>query len=670
MQPSVIGRRAILQRGAAAAAFALAAPLARPRVAAAAAAAIAPRRVFFDDPDYQGVKISPDGEHLAYLAPLNGVRNLWVAPVADPRAGKPLTQATDRDIGGDSRWAFTNRHLVFFQDHDGDENWRGSSVAIDDGGTKLLTPERGVYALVKEIDRRFPEEMLFCHNQRDKRFFDLFRVNVVTGKSQLLFENREFEFIVADGEFRLRLAGRFAKDGTCDVVARQADGSWAPFTTIPIGDIDSTEFLEFSADGKILYALDTRDRDKAALVAIDMATREKKVLAADADADITWVTFSGRRPLAAAGEKARERWHPIDPATAHDLALLQKYGPGDNEFVSRSYRNHKVTAYYHRDDASGEYVLLDRDKGVVKPLYIAKKSLAKVALRPLEPVVIKARDGLVLNGYLTRPGEPAGAPPPLVLVIHGGPYWRDYWGFSATHQWLANRGYAALSVNYRGSTGFGKAFVTAADREWGGKMQDDLIDSLDWALAQGYGDPKRTAFFGGSYGGYTALEAATKTPDRFTCIVDLFGVSDLRTLMKTIPPYWGPWWSVWKNRLGDPDTAAGRAFLAERSPLTHIERATKPILIAQGMQDVRVVPAESEQMVRALKAKGVPVTYVTFRDEGHGFVRPENRLAFNAVAEAFLAKHLGGRCQPVGDDFAGSTIKIETGGELIPGLKA
>jgi len=255
-----------------------------------------------------------------------------------------------------------------------------------------------------------------------------------------------------------------------------------------------------------------------------------------------------------------------------------------------------------------------------------------------------------------------------VLVIHGGPYARDIWGFNATHQWLTNRGYTVLSVNYRGSTGFGKSFIAKADREWGGRMHDDLIDAVDWAVAQGIADPKRVGFFGGSYGGYSALMAATKTPDVFACIVDLFGISNLITFMATIPPYWGPWFSIWKNRLGDPGTEAGRAFLAERSPINHLERATKPILIAQGMRDVRVVAAESEQMVTALKQRGVPVTYITFPDEGHGFVRPENRLAFYGVTEAFLAKHLGGRCQPIGNDFAGSSLKVETGGELVPGI--
>jgi dipeptidyl aminopeptidase/acylaminoacyl peptidase len=666
MNRTAIDRRELM-RGAAA--FGLALPFAGLRPARGAAEAeLVDRRVFFDNPDYRSVYISPDGEHIAYLAPLGGVSNLWVAPAADPQSGRPLTHAGNRNLGGNFRWAHTNRHIVFFQEHEGDENWRASSVDIGDGAIRLLTPERGVKSFIQESDRKFPQEMLIRHNQRDKRFFDLFRVDIVTGRSELLYENRDYVFLITDSDFRLRLGGRFANDGSAEVFERREDDEWAPFITVPIGDLDGTRLLDFSADGKTLYMLDTRDRDKAALVAIDMATREKQVLAEDDEADIARVSFSHRRPLAAAAIKDRMRWHAIDPAAAKDLALLAGYRPGDIEFTGRSYGNRKVTVYFERDDASGEYVLLDREAGAVRPLYVQRKSLNGISLRPLEPVVITARDGLLLNGYLTRPAAAAGNPLPLVLAIHGGPYERDTWGFSPTHQWLANRGYAVLSVNYRGSTGFGKAFVTAADHEWGGRMHDDLIDALDWAVAKGIAEPKRVGFFGGSYGGYSALMAATKTPEKFACIIDLFGVSNLITFMKTIPPYWGPSFSIWKNRVGDPDTEAGRAFLNDRSPLNHIDRATKPILIAQGMRDVRVVPAESEQMVTALKEKGVPVTYVTFADEGHGFVRPANRLAFDAVAEAFLAKHLGGRFQPVGDDFAGSTIKIEAGGELIPGL--
>jgi dipeptidyl aminopeptidase/acylaminoacyl peptidase len=666
MQRHSINRRAFLRRVGFGAGLSL---LPAGAFAASEMPPLVARRVFFENPEYRNAQVSPDGRHLAYLAPLDGVRNLWVAPLDAPIDARPVSRATDRDVGW-YRWAHTNRHLVYFRDHDGDENWRASSVDLGSGATVLLTPESGVKSFLQEVDSRFPDEVLLRHNARDQRYFDLFRVNLVSGKSDLVYENHEYDSFVTDGAFRLRLGIRFDKDGNGEVMERTADGKWLPFTTIPIGDIDATNLLGFSADGNTLFMLDPRGRDKAVLAAVDMKSKRSTILAADEEADIVSVSFADRRPIAALAERQRAHWHAIDPSAGKDLALAAAYGPGDIEFVSRSKTNRQVIVYYERDAASGEYALIDHDASGMKRLYIQHKALNEVPLRPLEPVSFAARDGLTLRGYLTRPGAESGGKVPLVLVIHGGPYARDWWGFNSIHQWLANRGYAALSINYRGSTGFGKAFVTAADHEWGGKMHDDLIDGLDWTIAQGFVDAERVGFFGGSYGGYSALMAATKTPDRFACIVDLFGPSNLITLMKTIPAYWLPSISIWHNRLGDPNTEEGRAFLADRSPLNHLERATKPILIAQGLQDVRVVAAESEQMVDALKKRDVPVTYITFADEGHGFVRPENRLAFNAVAEAFLGKYLGGRVQPVGGDFAGSSLQIPTGRDLIPGLPA
>jgi len=631
--------------------------------------ALVARRVFFENPEYRNVQISPDGRHLAYLAPLDGVRNLWVAPLDAPHDAQPLTRITDRDIGSDYRWAYTGRHLVYSRDRDGDENWRYASVDMTTGATQPLSPERGVRAFIQEADHKFPSEMLLRHNARDKQFFDMFRVDLVTGKSELVYENREYYSLLTDSSFRLRLGARVVDDGSLAVFERGADGTWAPFTSIPIGDVDATDLLDFSEDGGTLYLLDSRGRDKAVLSAIDMATQQATVLAADDDADIVRVAFVKRRPVAAMAMTGRVRWHAIDPTFDKILLALAAHEKGDLYLLNFTERGRQAVAYYEHDAASGDYALLDRGAGTVRHLYAQHKALDHVPLRRLQPVTFAARDGLQLNGYLTRPEDTqAAGKPPLVLVIHGGPYARDQWGFNPTHQWLANRGYAALSINYRGSTGFGKAFVTAAVHEWGGKMHDDLIDGLDWAIAQGFGNPDRVGFFGGSYGGYSALMAATKTPEKFSCIVDLFGISNLMTFMATIPPYWTPWFRVWKIRLGDPDTEEGRALLAGRSPLNHLERASKPILIAQGLQDVRVVAAESEQMVTALRKRDVPVTYVTFADEGHGFVRPENRLAFYAVAEAFLAKHLGGWAQPVGDDFTGSSIQIPIGRDLVPGL--
>jgi dipeptidyl aminopeptidase/acylaminoacyl peptidase len=629
------------------------------------------RRVFFENPEYRNVQISPDGRHLAYLAPLQGVRNLWVASLDAPHDGQPLTRAIDRDIGWDYRWGYTNRHLVFVRDHDGDENWRATSVDMMTGATVPLSPERGVRAFVQESDHKFPTEMLLRNNERDKQFFDMFRVDLVTWKSGLVYENREYYSLLTDSFFRLRLGARVVDDGSLAVFERGEDGNWTPFTSIPIGDVDATDLLDFSEDGGTLYLLDSRGRDKAVLVALDMGTKQSTVLAADDEADIVRVAFVRRRPVAAMAMAGRVRWHAVEPGFEKILAALAAHEKGDLYFLNFTEPGRRAVAFYEHDAASGDYALLDRGAGTVRHLYVQHKALDQVPLRRLHPVTFAARDGLRLNGYLTRSDEAQGAgKPPLVLVIHGWPYARDQWGFNPTHQWLADRGYAALSINYRGSTGFGKAFVTAADHEWGGKMHDDLIDGLDWAIAQGFGDPERTGFFGGSYGGYSALMAATKTPERFACIVDLFGISNLMTFMATIPPYWSPWFRVWKIRLGDRDTEEGRALLADRSPLNHLERATKPILIAQGLKDVRVVAAESEQMVAALQKRNVPVTYVTFADEGHGFVRPENRLAFYAVAEAFLAKHLGGRVQPVGGDFAGSSIQIPAGRDLVPGLPA
>ena len=657
-------RRDFLHR---AALLGVALPLAGMEPARAQQTVLVARKVFFDNPDYINVRISPDGQNLAWVAPIDSVNNLWVAPVADVSAARPVTRITGRSIGTYFRWAYTNRHLIFFRDNDGDENWRAFSVDLKTDNIVALTPD-GAKSFLQGLDGKFPGEALVRHNQRDKRYFDLFRINVASGASELVYENKEYVWLVTDSDFKLRLGARYAADGSAEVFERRADGSFAPFMTIPIGDLDMTSFVDFSADGKTLYLIGARDRDKAALFAVDMATRNATLVAADEEADISLLALDDqRRMLAARSIRDRVRWNAIDPAVGRDLADLARR-PGDVTLVSHDFANRQMTVFYERDTESGEFALLDRQTHEVRKLFSQRKSLADVALSRMQPVVIPARDGLRLHGYLTQPVNAPGGPQPMVLVIHGGPYLRDSWGFNSVHQWLANRGYAVLSVNYRGSTGYGKAFVKAADREWGGRMHDDLIDAVDWAVGQGIADPKRIGFYGGSYGGYSALTAATRTPEVFACIVDIFGISNLVTFMATIPPYWGPWFSIWKNRLGDPDTEAGRAFLLERSPITHIDKVVRPILIAQGMRDVRVVAAESEQMVKALKQRGVPVTYITFPDEGHGFVRPENRMAFTAITEAFLAKHLGGRYQPVGGDFAGSSLKIETGGELIPGI--
>jgi dienelactone hydrolase len=628
----------------------------------AAARPLVPRETFFGDPDVAWAQLSFDGAWVAYIAPVDGVRNLWVAPIADPRAGRPVTRVTERPIGFFFQWAYTNRHLVFFEERDGDENWRASSVDIQDGTIVPLTPPRGVRARLQEVSQRFPREMLFSHNEREKQFFDIFRIDVVTGQSSRLFENHQFAWLVTDSSFQLRLGVRFLKDGSVEVLERRPSGTWMPFMSIARSEVDATRLLDFSAD-----------RDKASLTSVDTATRRARVITADPDADVTGVLLHRvtRRPLAASAMVDRRRWRAVDPAFAADLNTIQSSTTGDIDLIGLSADASRVMVLLQHDAASPQFAVYDRATRRLRPLFKARSRLDGVPLRPLEAVTFPARDGLKLQGYLTRPA-PDARNVPMVLVIHGGPYTRDEWGYHSTHQWLANRGYAVLSINYRGSTGFGKAFVTAADREWGGKMHDDLIAGVDWAVGRGIADPKRVGFLGGSYGGYAALTAATKTPEVFACIVDIYGIANLLTFMAAIPPYWAPMFSVWKNRLGDPDTEEGRAFLRERSPLTHIDRAFRPILIVQGLEDVRVTRAESEQMVAVLKQRNVPVTYVVFPDEGHGFSKPKNQIAFRAVTEAFLAKHLGGSAEPIdrARDFAGSSITIEVGANHIPGLES
>jgi dipeptidyl aminopeptidase/acylaminoacyl peptidase len=348
---------------------------------------------------------------------------------------------------------------------------------------------------------------------------------------------------------------------------------------------------------------------------------------------------------------------------------LAKASTGDMIYAARSQDSRNWVAYYDHDNAPGQYVHYDRDRKRTRVLFSSRPALEKAPLVRLAPVVVRARDGLELVCYLSRPrGAVKGRPLPMVLFVHGGPWFRDAWGLVPTHQWLANRGYVVLSVNYRGSTGFGKAFVNAANLEWGGKMHDDLIDAVDWAIAQRIADPERIAIYGGSYGGYAALVGATFTPEKFACAIDLVGISNLVTFINTIPDYWRPSQTLWKARMGDFTTEEGRKFLEERSPLNRVDRIVRPLLIAQGANDPRVKASESDQIVKAMQERGIPVTYLYYPDEGHGFRRPENRRSFNAVVEAFLARHLGGTFEPVGEDFVGSSIEFRTGRELIPGL--
>lgn len=617
------------------------------------------------------MRISRDGTRIAFRAPVDGALSLWVAPIDDLDKGRPMTAATDHNLGPWIVWMHDNRHVVFFRDQDGDENWRAWRLDLQTADLRPLTPGPGVTCFIQQSSRHFPSELLVAHNERDRRYFDIYRMDVASGASTLVQANEGFAGYFTDQRFLVRYAVRRAENGDVEYLQRGADGEWDLFTRIGADDAKGTRAIEFSDDGRELYWLDSRGRDTAAAVAQDLESGAMRVLAEDQRADFTTLLLDPvtQRPVAAAAVFERTRWQVLDPDYEGDFNHLTRQSSGDLAITGMSQdRRNWIVAYLH-DNAPLEYFHYDRDARQARRLFSSTRALEGAPLVTTEPASIRARDGLELVSYLSRPRNARpGARLPMVLLVHGGPWSRDVWWLNPEHQWLANRGYAVLSVNFRGSTGFGKAFVNAANLEWAGRMHDDLIDAVDWAVAAKIADPARVAIMGTSYGGYAALVGLTFTPEKFACAVDIVGISNLMTFLNTIPEYWTPWKSLWKVRMGDYTTEAGQRLLEERSPLNRADRIVRPLLIAQGANDVRVKPSESEQIVAAMQRHGIPVTYVYYLDEGHGFRRPENRRSFAAVAEAFLATHLGGGCEPVGDDFNGSTIEFRAGRELIPGL--
>jgi dipeptidyl aminopeptidase/acylaminoacyl peptidase len=404
---------------------------------------------------------------------------------------------------------------------------------------------------------------------------------------------------------------------------------------------------------------DARGRDTAVLARLDLSSGETTVLAADARADIggVIVDIETRTPRAYTVVVERLEYHALDNTMARDLGFLARSGIGDWALTSRTEDDGRWIVSANSDTRPAVEYLYDRSAQTLREVLRARPELDDAPLRQMYPVRIEARDGLSLVSYLTKPDT--AMLPPLILLVHGGPWARDYYGYNAWHQWLANRGYAVLSVNFRGSVGFGKAFINAGDGEWGQRMDDDLCDAVAWAVAEGHVDPARVAIMGTSYGGYATLVGLTRHPELYACGVDIVGPSNLETLLRTIPPYWEAIRADLYRAIGNIDTAAGLAQARERSPLFRAANIRKPLLIAQGANDPRVKQAESDQMVAALRASGIPVTYVLFPDEGHGVVRPENAIACNGLIEEFLARHLGGIAEPTSaEEMAASTAKI------------
>jgi len=636
------------------------------------------RAKLFGNPSRSGASLAPDGKHLAWLAPRDDVMNIWIAPIDKLDAARPLTASKDRPIRT-VFWSPDSSMVMYIQDKAGDENFLLYSVDVRSGGERTLTPFEKTRVQIVSVSPLIKDRILVGLNNRDPQWHDIHSLDLQTGKLTEIMRGDGYAGFVADATHALRLALRPNAAGGMDYFT-VSDGkvSAKPVASTGLDDSLTTSPAGFTTDGKTLYWIDSRGRNTAALIAQDAATGTTRIIGQNARADISNAMSNPRTGVieAYAVTYLRDEWTALDPIIGADLDWLREQLKGDINVSSRTEDDRLWTVAVDPVVAPASVHLYDRKKKTLIQLYVSRPELVGAPLQAMYPVEIKSRDGLTLPSYLTLPPgvDPDGdgvpsAPVPMVLFVHGGPWARDDYGYSPYHQWLANRGYAVLSVNFRGSTGFGKAFISAGDLEWGRKMHDDLIDAVDWAVKRGVTPKDQVAIMGGSYGGYATLAGLTFTPTSFACGVDIVGPSNLETLLKTVPPYWKPLIEQFHQRMGNPNTPEGLALLKERSPLYKAENIVRPLLIGQGANDPRVNQAESDQIVAAMQSKGIPVTYVLFPDEGHGFARPENNIAFNAVTENFLAGCLRGRAEPIGGTVKVSSAKVPVGAQHAPGLE-
>ncbi|MCC6442150.1 MAG: S9 family peptidase [Armatimonadetes bacterium] len=620
-------------------------------MASSAVPELIPREVLFGNPIKASPRLSPDGRRIAYLAPVDNVLNVWVGTVG-ASDDRPVTRDTDRGIRI-YFWAEDGRHLLYLQDVGGNENWRLYAVNPDGDTVQDMTPFENVQVQVLEHDKRFPSDLLICMNLENEAAHDVYRLDLTTGKLEMVAKNPgHIADWLADASLAVRCASAATPEGGFDLLVREAgSGEWRALVSWEPDDSLTSAPLAFTEDGQSLYLKDSRGVNASRLIRMEIATGAFEVIAEDSQYDVGDVLLhpDTRAVQMVSYFRARQDWAVLDPRLEPDVSNIRSLHPGDFSIVSRDQADRNWLVAFTADNGPVSYYVYDRAALQSTFLFDNQPALKQYSLAPMEPVSFPARDGLTLHGYLSCPPGQARKNLPLVLNVHGGPWARDLWGLDPEAQWLANRGYACLQVNFRGSTGYGKAFLNAGDREWGGKMHLDLADAVRWAVAEGIADPGRVAIYGGSYGGYAALVGATFTPDLFCCAVDIVGPSSLETLIRSIPPYWSTFLATFHKRVGNPDTE--KEFLEARSPLFKVDRIRIPMLIAQGANDPRVKQAESERIVAAMEAKGIDYEYLLFPDEGHGFAKPENRLRFYAAAERFLARHLGGRCE-AGDEPA------------------
>ncbi len=603
-----------------------------------------PMRDFFRNPEQARFLISPDGTHIAFLAPWENRMNIHVRKIGEDSAVR-VTSSTGRDIFAYS-WANPSR-LVYVQDTGGDENFRLFAVDKDGANPKDLTPFDKVRVQIVDDLKDDPDHMIIAHNQRDARVFDAYRIHIATGDMVRIVENPgNFSSYTTDHEGKLRVAT--AADGvTTSIFYRSAEDQ--PFRMILQTDFRETlEPLFFTYDNARLYASSNIGRDRSAIVLFNPETaKEEELVFQHPEVDVSGLLRSDQRKIVTGASFVTDRLQHVffDDERRDMQDFLEERLPGlQVNVVDASRDETKLLVRTSSDRSLGAYHFYDLAAGTLEKLADIGPWLNSDHLSEMKPVQFKARDGLTIHGYLTLPLGASG-PLPMVVNVHGGPWARDVWGYQPEVQFLANRGYAVFQINYRGSTGYGRAFWETSFREWGRSMQDDITDGVVWAIAEGVADPGRVGIYGGSYGGYATLAGLAFTPELYACGVDYVGVANLLTFLESIPPYWEQYRSMLYAMVGNPETEED--LLRAASPVFHAHRIRAPLFIAQGANDPRVAKSESDQMVEALRQRGIEVPYLVKDNEGHGFHNEENRFEFYRAMEQFLARHLNGRAEEV-----------------------
>lgn len=606
-----------------------------------------PKKILFGNPEKLAPKISPDGKMIAYLAPVDNVLNLWLGEIKneiDFNSFKPVTSHKHKGISS-FFWAKNSNYLLYLQDINGDENWHLNSINIKTFETKDYTPYANVQVKIAEHNKFYPDEIMLSLNLKDTSLHDLYHLDLRTGYLKKICDNPgNFISWEVDNNLNLRAAISTNEKGGFDLLIKDGE-NWHKFIEWDIEDSSNINIEGFSKDNKNIYIRDSREYNTSRLLQINLTTGETYSLFEDPENDINYVMINPDNFNVewVSVLKEKEKIFVLDEHILYDINNISNINDGEYLIYDRDNADNNWIAAFSNDNIPNSYYLYNRETKVSKLLFYNKPELLNYELSSCEPFSFISRDGLTLSGYLTFPLDKKRENLPTVLLVHGGPWLRDTWGLNNDAQWLSNRGYLCVQINFRGSAGYGKEFLNLGDKEWGGKMHNDLIDAVNFVIEKGFTDPENIGIYGISYGGYAALVGASFTPDIFKCAIDVVGPSNLITMIENIPPYWKAFLENLKKRVGNPETEF--EFLQSRSPLFKAENIKIPLLIVHGANDPRVKISESEQIINALKEKNIDHEYLMFYDEGHGITKPYNRERFYKVAEKFLSKHLGGKVE-------------------------